>query len=279
MNMIKIKCKGEFCVKSFLVDKYVYKNSNKKYCSKCSENVLNDALHRLEMKMDLFLTETKKEEYKQNFVKCVKGYHLINSSPINETVWEDINSVLFSSSNIDIYSKSNGSHLSGMDIHCSLGKISNKSAKYSKNRKGFDISSYRLTTICSENRCGNPADIIREINNRKNFNYYSFIVREETHDNFIHYDWLFIPSDYSIFDPLSYTWEPTIGKKGNNKGIQVGWNTNTVNGCKMSITFSMSSQLWIQIEMNEELKSFIIASTTINKKQKYNYIDICNMLG
>ena len=25
-----------------------------------------------------------------NFKKCVKGYHLINSSSINETIWEDI---------------------------------------------------------------------------------------------------------------------------------------------------------------------------------------------
>ena len=85
-----------------------------------------------------------------NFEKCVKGYHLINSSPINETIWEDINAIIFSSLGIDIYSKSDGSHSSGMDINCSLGRISNKSAKYSNNKKSIDISSYRLTTVCSE---------------------------------------------------------------------------------------------------------------------------------
>ena len=35
-----------------------------------------------------------------NFKKCVKGYHLINSSSINETIWEDINAIIFSSSGI-----------------------------------------------------------------------------------------------------------------------------------------------------------------------------------
>ena len=31
------------------------------------------------------------------FKKCVKGYHLINSSSINETIWEDINAIIFNS--------------------------------------------------------------------------------------------------------------------------------------------------------------------------------------
>ena len=70
-----------------------------------------------------------------NFKKCVKCYHLINSSSINETIWEDINAIIFSSLGILIYSKSDGSHSSGMDINCSLGRISNKSAKYSNNKK------------------------------------------------------------------------------------------------------------------------------------------------
>jgi Ser-tRNA(Ala) deacylase AlaX len=67
-----------------------------------------------------------------------------------------------------------------MDINCSLGRISNKSAKYSNNKKSIDISSYRLTTVCSEKKCGTPTEIIEEINKRKNFDYYSFIVRDET---------------------------------------------------------------------------------------------------
>ena len=168
-----------------------------------------------------------------------------------------------------------------MDINCSLGRISNKSAKYSNNKKSIDISSYRLTTVCSEKNCGTQTEIIEEINKRKNFDYYSFIVRDETDNENISYDWLLIPSNYLILDPSSYKWEHTIGKRGKNKDTQVGWNTNVINGCKMSITFSMSSQLWIHIEMSEEIRKFIIASAVVENKPKYNYIkliDILNMI-
>ena len=214
-----------------------------------------------------------------NFKKCIKGFHLINSCPINETIWEDINSLIFTSLGINIYYKSDGSHLSGMDINCLLGKISNKSAKYNKNKKSIDISSYRLTTVCSENNCGILKNIISEINNRKNFDYYSFIIRDELNNGNISYDWLLIPSNYLIFNPSSYIWKPTIGKKGKNKDIQIGWNTNDINGSKMSIVFSMSSQLWIHIEMTEEIKKFIIANVIIENKPKLNYIELYEKLN
>ena len=211
-----------------------------------------------------------------NFTKCVKGYHLVNSSSINETIWEDINAMLFTSLGIDVYSKSDGSHSSGMDINCLLGRISNKSAKYSIKKKSIDISSYRLTTVCSEKNCGTPSTIIEEINKRKNFEYYSFIVRDESCNETISYDWLLIPSNYYALDPSSYVWKPTIGKRGKNKDTQTGWNTNEINGCRMSITFSMSSQLWIHIEMTEDIKKFIIASAVVENKPKYNYIELAD---
>lgn len=214
-----------------------------------------------------------------NFKKCVQGYHLVNSSSINETIWEDINALIFSSLGINIYSKSDGSHSSGMDIDCTLGGISNKSAKYSNNRQSIDISSYRLTTVCSDKQCGTPTEFIAEINKRKNFNYYSFIVRDESDANVIGYDWLLIPSNYLILDPSSYNWEPTIGKRGKKKDSQVGWNTNEINGCQMSITFSMSSQLWIHIEMTEEIKKFIIATVVVENKPKFNYIELVDKLN
>jgi len=219
------------------------------------------------------------EQIDTNFKKCVKGYHLINSSPINETIWEEINASVFTSLGMEIYSKSDGSHSSGMDINCSLGRISNKSAKYDNNKKKIAISSYRLTTVCSEKEVGTPTEIIKEINKRKNFDYYSFIVRDESDTKNITYDWLLIPSGYCILDPSSYTWEPTIGKKrGKKEYTQVGWNTNEINGSMMTITFSMSSQLWIHIEMTEEVKKFIIASATVEKQPKYDYIDLVDLV-
>lgn len=220
-----------------------------------------------------------KKLIEENFKKCLKGYHLVNSSPIIEKIWEELNATLFTSVGITIQSKSNGSHASGMDIQCTLGGISNKSGKYSKNKKTIDISSYRLTTVCDSNNFGTPEEIIKEINSRKNFEYYSFIIRDETkNDNSIAYDWFMIPSNCLILDPSSYDWEPKIGKRGKNKDTQVGWTTNEINGCKMGVTFSMSSQLWIHIAVTEELKKFIIASTVVNNTQSFNYIELCDKL-
>ena len=228
------------------------------------------------MNIEIFCNKILLEE---NFKKCVKGYHLINSSPIIEKIWEDINANLFISVGIDVISKSNGSHAPGMDIQCAIGGISNKSGKYSADKKSIDISSYRLTTVCNAKNYGTPHEIIQEINSRKNFDYYSFIIRDDAYgDEKISYDWLLIPSNYLVLDPCSYTWEPTIGKRGKNKDIQVGWNTNEINGCKMTITFSMSSQLWMHINMTEEMKQFIVATTIVNSKPSYNYIQVSEKL-
>jgi len=213
-----------------------------------------------------------------NFNKCVQGYHLLNAATIKESVWEDINSLIFSSVGIEVYSQSDGSHLPGMDINCSLGGISNKSAKYGAHKKSFDISSYRLTTVCSEKHCGTPAEICQEITKRKNFDYYSIILRDESNPEKKCYEWLLIPSTYMAVDPHSYTWEPVIGQRGKNKGAQVGWKTNTISGCSMTITFSMSSQLWMHIEMTEEIRQFIVARAEVSSRPTHNYITILDKL-
>jgi hypothetical protein len=213
------------------------------------------------------------------FKKYVLGYHLINSSVIKETNWEGANEEIFSALGIEVYSKSDGSHLPGMDIKCALGGISNKSAKYSKNKEEFDISSYRLTKVCSDKNCGTPQECIDEIKKRKNFDYYSVIVRDEPENGeTILYDWLLIPGKYIAVDPSSYVWEPKMGKTGKNKDTQVGWKTNEINGCSMSITFSMSSQLWIHLVMSDEIKKFIVATAEVSKKRRYTYIEIAHLL-
>ena len=192
-----------------------------------------------------------------NFTKCVKGYHLVNDDPIKEAPWEDINTVILNASGCPVHSKSSGSHQSGGDISCSLGDFSNKSTQYEKGNQAFKISSYRLTTVCSDKEPGSIEAFVAEINRRKNFNYYSIIVREDT-VNEILYDWYLIPSDFPAFDPATYQWVPKLGKIGKNKGATTGWETNVVNGSSMSITFSMSSQLWMDISITEEMKPFVI---------------------
>jgi len=214
-----------------------------------------------------------------NFQKCVKGYHLINSDPINETVWESINCQVLEASGNTIDSSSKGSHSCGKDISCDFGGLSNKSSKYSKGKTEFAISSYRLTTVCSDKDCGNIESIIGEIESRKNYEYYSFIVRNELEkEKEIEYDWYLIPANCDILSPEQYEWVPMIGQRGKKTGEQVGWKTNELNGSKMSITFSMSSQLWITISVTEELKKYIVGTTKVSSQAKFNYLQIADLI-
>jgi hypothetical protein len=211
--------------------------------------------------------------FKVNFPKCVKGYHIINNDPIKETPWEDINAIVLNASGCAVNSQSDGSHMPGADLYCSLGSLSNKSTQYDKDNNSFKVSSYRLTTKCSDKNPGIIENIITEINNRKNFAFYSIIVRKETGQQIL-YDWFLIPSDYHVFNPSLYNWYPKIGKNGKNKDAITGWETNKINGSSMSITFSMSSQLWINVNITEDIKKYIVGSCIVNRGRKYNYIQL-----
>ena len=211
--------------------------------------------------------------FKVNFPKCVKGYHLINDDPIKESPWEDINAIVLNASGCTVNSQSDGSHKPGADLYCLLGSFSNKSTQYEKGNNSFKVSSYRLTTVCSDKNPGVIEDIITEINNRKNFAFYSIIVRQEANHQIL-YDWYLIPSDYPALNPVSYNWYPKIGKIGKNKDAITGWETDRVNGSSMSISFSMSSQLWIYVNITEDIKKYIVGSCIVNHGRKYNYIQL-----
>jgi hypothetical protein len=230
-------------------------------------------------RMSVVLNEVTKVSLGENFKKCVQGYHLINSEPLKEAVWEAVNAQVFVASGISVESKSSGSHSPGSDITCAIGNISNKSAKYDgKKQESFSVSSYRLTAVCSGTNCGTPAAIIAEIEKRKNFQYYSIIVREELESTY-NYHWYLIPSDHPSLSPHTYEWVPMIGKRGVNKGKQVGWETNTVNGSNMSVSFSMSSQLWINVAVTEELKQYIVGTVTTTQKQTFDYLQLFDILS
>ena len=218
-----------------------------------------------------------KPQFEQYFKLAVEGYHLINDEPIKEAPWEDINAQVLSAAGCRINSKSSGSHKSGADIACSIGNLSNKSTQYEPNNKSFKISSYRLTSVCSDKEPGTIESIIDEINSRKNFTHYSIIVRRDS-DKEITYDWYNIPADYPALDPSTYSWSQKVGKIGRNKGSVTGWETDVIDGSSMSITFSMSSQLWINVAVTEELKKNIVASVTVSKGRNLNYIQLREML-
>lgn len=202
-----------------------------------------------------------------NFKKCVKGYHMLNDSPITGRCWEDINSIVLTTSGYQVHNQSDGSHKSGKDITSSLGDLSNKSAKYTRGNKPLKISSYRLGKISSAIAPGDVKDIVTAINDKKNFEFYSVIARAQTKKN-LHYDWYLIPSDFPALDPRIYEWRHTYGRDGKMSG----WETNTINGSCMSVRFSLASELWISLNLTDEVKNFIVSSCDVNIGKQLNYI-------
>jgi hypothetical protein len=225
--------------------------------------------------MALSFTPQLSQGFASYFKKCVRGYHLLNAEPIKESVWEAINTQVLTHSGCTVHSQSSGSHSPGSDISSSAGNFSNKSVKYeASSHDHFNISSYRLTSVCSASTPGNITEVVAEINRRKNFQYYSIIARDEQPDKIL-YDWFILPADHPLMNPSLYTWKPLIGKRGKNKDIQIGWQTETINGSSMSITFSMSSQLWISISITEEMKqNYIVASTEVKKQTIMDYVQL-----
>lgn len=209
------------------------------------------------------------------FSKCVKGFHRFNTNPIKEALWEDINAQVLRASGYTVESSSQGSHQPGADLRGSAGSFSNKSTKYDAGGRSVKISSYRLTNVCSDKHPGDIQVILEEIQRRKNFTHYSILVRKETPAN-IHYDWFLVPADVAALNPESYEWTP----KKNKKGEIVGWKTNTVCGSSMSITFSMSSQLWMQVAVDESFNAHLIGSCEVCKKTPvYNYIELYDLFS
>jgi len=219
------------------------------------------------------MTPELKLKLSEFFIKATKGYHMINDEPIKETRWEAINSLVLKTAGCPVSSVSSGSHSPGSDITCSLGSFSNKSAKYNGQQTKTSISSYRLTTACSDKDPGTMETIIKEIQSRKNFDYYSVLIYTESEIEIL-YDWYLIPADHPAMNPTTYKWDPKLGKKGVKKGSVVGWETDTYEGSSMGITFSMSSQLWIHLTITPDLRSHLVASSTVTKGLKYDYITL-----
>ena len=211
-----------------------------------------------------------------NFEKTVHGYHLVNSDPLKESMWESVNAQIFVASGCPVESKSSGSHAPGSDITCAIGNISNKSAKYESDKTAFAISSYRLTSACSSSNVGTIPEILAAISERKNFQYYSVIVRRE-HGTIYFYDWYMIPSDHPSVNPEAYEWTPMVGKRGKNKDTQIGWKTNEICGSEMSITFSMSSQLWMYVNITPGMREFCVASTNLSVSKCLSYAELYDM--
>jgi hypothetical protein len=217
-----------------------------------------------------------RSKFAEAFQQHLTGYHYINEEPLKEAAWEDINAQILKAAGCTVTSQSGGSHKPGADLCSSIGALSNKSTQYDAGKRSFKISSYRLTTVCSDKSPGSVDAIQEELDRRKNFDAYSILVRSEEAEH-LEYDWYLIPADCPALNHRSYTWVPKLGKIGKNKGAVTGWETNTVEGSSMSITFSMSSQLWMEVQVTDELKSFIVGSCRVKKGRKISYLDLYKM--
>lgn len=219
---------------------------------------------------------------KNNIYKCLKipqvqstfkeemiGYHMVCSTPVKESIWEEINrNIVFNICNVS--DGANGNHLSGKDNRFNNWNISNKTGKSTK-ANTVSISSYRLTNVTSANHLGTSREIISEIESRDaSFDYYSLLIRDNIDANSIKYNWYIIPKKFYIFNSSKYTFETKLGKRGRNIGKPIGWKNP-----HMVITFSMSSQLWIHFNL-DKIKQFLISSVIINKSTlpKINYAGI-----
>lgn len=219
----------------------------------------------LSNKKNIYALSKKFKTLQPTFDTVIKGYHIINKAPIKESVWEEINCDIVR--NIcSITGQSNGNHTSGKDNIFDNICISNKSTKTDGNK--VSISSYRLTSVCSDKNNGNSQDILNEIKKRDNsFDYYSMLIRNEKENLIIEYMWYIIPKDYYIFKINNLT--PKIGKQGKKKNLIVGWETKYCD-----ITFSMSSQLWYKFDI-KDIEKYKVCSTEIdNSKSKINYSQI-----
>ena len=212
----------------------------------------------------------KKTRVKNSFKKEIWGYHLINQTPIKESVWEEINRNIVRDVCV-ISDCANGNHLSGKDNKFDNWNISNKTAKVENNGK-INISSYRLTSVCNNRSVGNKNDILDEISKRdKSYEYYSILLRKEMSDKII-YSWCIIPKKYYVFNLMSQKFTEKIGQRGKNKDKVVGWKGET-----FDITFSMSSQLWFHFNY-ESIKKYIIDEVTVDlNKSKLTYSDIFDL--
>jgi hypothetical protein len=204
--------------------------------------------------------------FNHSLEKTLKGYHLVSDEPIKEAVWESILASALKRSDKNITWNS-GSHESGKDIvvHVQDGEdaaISCKSCKWTKPQKdSLLISSYRMT------KCNTVEEFVHEIDTvRCNFQYYGVLYRIEKKGTLL-YSVYFIPSNAIKAEHLQ--WSETKSKKG--------WTTSVVNGVHMSVSKSMSNQLWIKLSKSMFEQYCVLKDFEIKRNKKVDYASLFDM--
>jgi hypothetical protein len=202
----------------------------------------------------------KDDIFKSSLINTIKGYHIVNSIPIKEAVWESILVSALSSASIP-YSWKCGGHQSGTDIIVKDKiNISCKTCKESSGNDTLLISSYRMSA------CKTIADFVNEIDyTRANFEFYFVLSRTETPKDYT-YSCFCIPS--KLVKAGEKEWKTKKGKKNDNVA---SWETDVVDGVKMKIIKSMSNQLWIHFDKNILKDYIVIDSLKVSSNKDLDY--------
>lgn len=220
-----------------------------------------------------FTMDRMKPTFFNKLEKSIRGHHISNTTPIKESVWENVFKCALKHDGLSPQCK-NGSHLPGKDVTAvfdddTTQKYSCKSCKI--HRGIISISSYRLTT------CTTIPQFIYEIDvKRNNFDSYAILAREDViEEQEILYTLYMIPS--SFIKAGDFQWKEHYSTSERF----TGWHTDTKDGMSMSITKSMSNQLWIKIPI-ENIRSFKVCETVHwnkNLQQQYDYIELVDKLS
>lgn len=91
-------------------------------------------------------------------------------------------------------------------------------------------------------------DMLTFLDNR-DYDSYLFLSRKKSNKYKYHYLVGYMPSKKWKYSELS--WEPIIGVRGKSTGKQQGWKGLGHDGkVSVKITFSMSNQLWVDVDMS-----------------------------
>lgn len=214
------------------------------------------------------------------FSATITGYHLLNEDIIRHAVWEHINKQVYNNLGVEVMETANNGHAPGMDIVCAEGRLSNKTSNLSvsKGVTSTSISSYRLGKEINHKAENTQEQICEFINSKKNFDFYSLLTHREVEGGKVEYRWYMIPSSHPSVNPDTYTWEKVYGKTARTKGIFTGWQTDSVNGSSMSITFSMSSQLWMKVDLTN-MDEYIRESIVVSPKPVMDYAALAALMA
>lgn len=216
--------------------------------------------HTARKRSFLATLQFNKRVIKSRFVNELGGYHIFNEESVKEATWEEVNRNLVRGI-LPVTDAAHGNHLSGKDNQFGDWGISNKTAKATG--KTLKISSYRLTCVCNDKNPGTESAIQEEIKKRDgSYDYYSILARDEHKSGDTTYKWYVIPKTCAAVDPCATAWTPKFGARGTKKDQQVGWkNANA------DISFAMSSQLWLTIQL-ADIERYCICQTTVRKENK-----------